>query len=132
MSANAEVMEHRWGTRVPLDLPAQLQAAGGALLHTWLGNASLSGAYVRSGAQLPLLSKVWVRPRGSNAWIEACVVRQDASGMGIEWLEPGTPAIAALLAPRARRADTDAALPLADRLPPVPVGRHLPDTGARL
>jgi hypothetical protein len=123
-------MEHRWGTRVVLELPAQLQAAGGALLHLSLVNASLSGGYVRARVPLPLLSKVWLRVRGGNAWLEACVVRHDATGMGIEWIEPGIAPVVALLAPRDARSPVDAWAVQGNRQLPQPGVRQLPMAAA--
>jgi len=99
MSANTQFMEHRWGTRVQLDAPAELRAADGTALEVVVGNASLSGAFVRMPAHLPSLARVWVRPmEGGGEWIEACVVRQELDGVGLEWLDPGTPAVTDLIA----------------------------------
>jgi hypothetical protein len=101
MNASAQVIEHRWGTRIPLDAPAELRTDGGHAICVIVGNASLSGAFVRTAAKLPILSCVLVHVLdGPTQWLEACVVRHDDEGMGLEWLDPGLRPICALLAMR--------------------------------
>jgi hypothetical protein len=101
MSANPQVIEHRWGTRIPLEAAAWLRTAQGEPIDAVLSNASLSGAFVRTAKRLPMLSCVLVRAvEGSGDWLEACVVRHDAAGMGLEWLDPGLRSLSALLALR--------------------------------
>jgi hypothetical protein len=98
MSANLQVIEHRWGTRIQLAAPAELRTEYGASINVTLDNASLSGAFVRTRAQLPLLSCVFIHiHEGPDEWLEACVVRHDDDGMGLEWLDPGL-AVCGLLA----------------------------------
>jgi hypothetical protein len=101
MSANMQVIEHRWGTRIPLDAPAELRTDGGHAIGVVVGNASLSGAFVKTPAKLPILSCVFVHVlEGPTQWLEACVVRHDEAGMGLEWLDPGLRPVCALLALR--------------------------------
>lgn len=101
MRTNLEITEHRWGTRVTLEAPAWLRTAQGSPLDVVLGNASLSGAYVRTSLRAPLLSCVLLRMVGGTSdWLEACVVRHDTTGMGLEWIEPGVRSVSALLALR--------------------------------
>lgn len=101
MSANMQVIDHRWGTRVPLDAAAELRTDNGVSAIGVVSNASLSGAFVRTRAELPLLSCVSVRViEGPAEWLEACVVRQDEWGIGLEWLDPGLRPVCALLALR--------------------------------
>jgi hypothetical protein len=98
MSANVQILEHRWGTRIPLETPAELRTEYRASIDVVVDNASLSGLFVRTGARLPLLSCVFIHiHEGPSEWIEACVVRHDEAGMGLEWLDPGL-AVCALLA----------------------------------
>ena len=99
MNANLQVIEHRWGDRVPLDAPAEFKTVQGLSLDGVIGNASLSGAFVRTRSRPPLLSRVAVRPlSAASDWLEACVVRHDANGVGLEWLDPGLRSVSALLA----------------------------------
>lgn len=101
MGANLQVIEHRWGTRIPLDAPAELRTDDGHAIGVVVGNASLSGAYIRTAARLPILSCVFVHVLdGPTQWLEACVVRHEDEGMGLEWLDPGLRPICALLALR--------------------------------
>ena len=106
MSANPDFttaprMEHRWGTRVDLDVPADLLTPDGLSIPAWVRNASLSGAFVETGVGFPVLSRLSLRPLvGVNTWLDACVVRVANDGLGIEWLEPGLHAVASLLALR--------------------------------
>lgn len=97
MSANLQVIEHRWGTRIPLQAAAELRSEHRACIDVTLDNASLSGAFVRTPARLPLLCCVHLHVHdGPAEWLEACVVRHDEAGMGLEWLDPGL-AVCALL-----------------------------------
>jgi hypothetical protein len=100
MSANLQVIEHRWGTRIPLAAAAELRTEYRASIDVTVDNASLSGAFVRTAARLPLLSCVFIHVHeGPDEWLEACVVRHDEVGMGLEWLDPGL-AVCALLTPQ--------------------------------
>jgi hypothetical protein len=101
------MMEHRVGTRVKVETRSQLRSADGLVCDAVVRNASLSGAFMETGARLPLLSRVAVRPVAKDEWLEACVVRQDDRGLAVEWLDHGVHAVHALLA--AKAASTPAA-----------------------
>jgi hypothetical protein len=99
MNAITQVIEHRWGDRVSLDTPTEFKTSQGLSLDGVIDNASLSGAFVRTRCRPPLQSHVVVRPlNASTDWLEACVVRHDAAGVGLQWLDPGLRSISALLA----------------------------------
>ena len=84
-------MEHRFGTRVPLDAPAEVFTVLGDVTDVTVTNASLSGAFVCTSARWPEFSRVSLRIKeGSGDWLEALVVRHDRNGVGVEWLDPGT------------------------------------------
>jgi hypothetical protein len=101
MSLSVQAMEHRWGTRVRLDAPAQLRVEGDITTGVTLRDASLSGAFLQMNARLPVMSRIWVRAvEGAGEWLEACVVRHAVDGMGIEWCDPGLRAVCELLALR--------------------------------
>jgi hypothetical protein len=100
-AARVNYMEHRWGTRVALDAPAELKTGDGLSAIGSVRNASLSGAFVETRASMPLLARVSLRPLSAGSeWLDACVVRVEARGVALEWLEPGLQAIATLLAMR--------------------------------
>ncbi|HXR52701.1 MAG TPA: hypothetical protein VN762_11230 [Steroidobacteraceae bacterium] len=99
--SNSQPLEHRWGTRVALDIPADLRTPEGIAIPAWVRNASLSGAFVETGIGFPVLSQLSLRPLvGGGEWLDALVVRVASDGLGIEWLEPGLHAVASLLALR--------------------------------
>jgi hypothetical protein len=101
MGASIDYMEHRWGTRIVLDAPAELKSGDGLSAIGSVRNASLSGAFVETRARLPLLARVSLRPLNAGAeWLDACVVRVESRGVALEWLEPGLQAVATLLAMR--------------------------------
>lgn len=94
-------MEHRWGTRYELDAPAEIATTEGVCTDGRVRNASLSGAFVETAAKVPLLSRVALRPLAAGgSWLDACVVRVEADGLALEWLEPGLHAVSALLSLR--------------------------------
>ena len=86
-------MEHRWGSRIALDRPVRLSARPLAIGTGRICNLSLSGAWISTN--LPLAPGAVVRlsegqagdPEELGAAIEACVVRCDETGIGIEWCE---------------------------------------------
>ncbi|MFO1505190.1 MAG: PilZ domain-containing protein [Steroidobacteraceae bacterium] len=101
MITNTLHMEHRWGSRVELFVPAQVATAAGRAFNATVCNASLSGAFIETPVRLPVLSRIALRPQlAGTGWIEACVVRNEARGVGVEWLDPALRPISALLALR--------------------------------
>jgi hypothetical protein len=92
------LVQRRWGNRAPLQILAELIATDGEILAVWVRDASVSGAFVETGYELPLLSRVSLCPAGrAGQWLKAVVVREDDGGYGIEWLSPGLLAVSALL-----------------------------------
>jgi hypothetical protein len=101
MNPNSNFMEHRWGTRVELDVAAELLTPDGVPADAAVKNASLSGAFVETSAKLPLLSRVSLNIRAPmDEWLDACVVRVEDEGLALEWLDPGSRLVPALLAMR--------------------------------
>jgi PilZ domain-containing protein len=98
MGASKQSLEHRWGSRVHLRKPAALHTNHGPDSHAVLRNVSLSGAFVETGLKPALFSRVAVQLTDGN-WcsLDAWVVRTDVSGVGLEWLEPGSETAVALL-----------------------------------
>jgi hypothetical protein len=95
-------MEHRWGTRHPLETSVRLDARPHRLTPACLRNASSSGAYLETDAAPPLWTRICVElERGIFAddarRIDAFVIRRDERGIGIEWCEFGPPAILELI-----------------------------------
>jgi hypothetical protein len=101
ITTSSQYMEHRWGTRVPLEARAELWTAEGVSGFGMVRNASLSGAWVETRLKFRPLARVAVQPMDRpGEWLDACVVRVDADGVGIEWLDPGLHAVSALLSLR--------------------------------
>jgi hypothetical protein len=70
MGASIDYMEHRWGTRITLNAPAELKTADGLSAVGSVRNASLSGAFVDTRASLPLLTPVSLRPLAAGSeWL---------------------------------------------------------------
>lgn len=99
MSADLQWMEHRWGTRIELDAPAEITTLDGLNGTGVVRNASLSGALAETSFRPALLSRIAVKPaaRGGE-WLEGCVVRVEGHTVAIEWLDPPLHAVAVLLA----------------------------------
>lgn len=99
--ATAHLMEHRWGTRVALEARAELWTADGVSGFGMVRDASLSGAWVETRVRIPPLARVALQPMDRpGEWLDGCVVRSTADGIGIEWLDPGLHAVSALLSLR--------------------------------
>ena len=113
MQSQKHVIDHRWGDRIAVQLPAALRSVQGHALDAMMGNVSRFGAYVRTRARPPVLSCVVVKVLPSvDEGLEAYVVRHGSDGIGLEWLEPNSRLLNTLL----------------DRLPPLhgPAGRPTP------
>lgn len=87
-------MEHRWGQRSDVDLPVRLTCNPYAIRQrAYLLNVSVTGAFVATKLQLPLLANIQVDielpdpPRDCPLQIGAYVVRRSAGGLGLEWHE---------------------------------------------
>jgi len=96
-------MEHRWGQRVPLELPIRLDVGGRPMGSGILRNASISGAFIETALEVPLFTNLAVVFRGSSGSkpgdcrLAACVVRSVLAGFGVEWRNTGSPDILALV-----------------------------------
>ncbi len=124
-------MEHRWGERMPIYLPVRLDARPKALAPGCIRNASLSGAYIQTSAQLSpgILLDVELGmallPGGERPCERAWLVRRDAHGLAVEWCEFAPQAIRALVA-SALAQDGGSLFRFAPRHGGVPEGIVLP------
>ena len=86
-------MDHRWGQRVAVDLAVQLLCHPRTIAVGRLMNASISGAFVRTGLVPALLAPVRILGFLSEAEgtrrevLEGYVIRRERDGFGIEWFE---------------------------------------------
>lgn len=101
-------MEHRWGERVALDIPVWLTARPFSVRAGRLTDLSASGAFIVSGCELRVLSRVQVvidlaRSRHPMAVVAAYVTRKPKDGIAVEWCEFAPPAILDLLRAPPRR-----------------------------
>jgi hypothetical protein len=94
-------MEQRWGTRMELDVLAEMVASDGSSAMIRVKDASVSGAFVVTKRRLSAFSRVALCPAGQGgAWLDGWVVRAEADGYGVEWLDPGLQAVSMLLSLR--------------------------------
>lgn len=93
--------EQRWGTRTPLNAPAELITADGDFEAVRVRDASLSGAFVETPRPLPTMTRVALCPTGRDGeWLDGIVVRAGDGGYGLEWLDPGLHPVSVLLSRR--------------------------------
>ena len=110
-------MEHRWGKRSALDVGVRLRLGSGVVDMGRLVNASLSGAFVRTGYCLPAFTRVVVELDSGAARqsapqrIPAYVVRVATDGLGLEWSEFAPPPLKELFGLIAGRTALGARLP---------------------
>jgi hypothetical protein len=95
-------MEHRWGERSKLNIPVQVDCASRGVVLAVMRDASASGGFLCTAAQLPLLASVRVllgtaAMAGHPPGIDALVVRRAPDGFGLEWLELAPPEVLAVL-----------------------------------
>ena len=91
-------MEHRWGERSKLNIPVQIDCGPRGTVLGVMRDASASGAFLCTAAQIPLWTHVRVGFAGAPSYsVEAQVVRRAADGFGLEWAELAPRAIVDLL-----------------------------------
>jgi hypothetical protein len=96
-SASASV---RFGQRVPVDVHVGLRLDGREQARGIIRNASISGALIATSLELPLNANLVVTlaiPGRNPLALDACVVRLDPDGLGIEWRDMGSVDIVDLL-----------------------------------
>jgi len=85
-------MEHRWGSRILVDLPVRISGQGVTGTGT-LRNLSVSGGFIETALPLAVLTMVRVQiPRGLDGGLPAAdtwgfVVRHERHGIGMEWCD---------------------------------------------
>ncbi len=94
-------MEHRWGVRSRLDIPVHIDCGSGTMVFGVLRDASVSGAFVCTAAQLPAMTIVGLVPLTDRCRnhdpIEAYVVRWTPEGCALEWCDLAPAAIVELM-----------------------------------
>jgi len=95
-------MEHRWGERIPCSLFAWIHSGPGIGGTARLRDVSLSGAFLETALDLPLLAHIDVSVTGDRAasagkTIAANVVRRERDGIAVEWCETPGKSICSLL-----------------------------------
>lgn len=92
-------MEHRWGQRFLLDLPASVADGNGWTAPARVRDISASGAFLECLPPVASVTRVLIRFKGRevSSILTGDVVRVTAEGVGIEWGEFAPAAIAALL-----------------------------------
>jgi hypothetical protein len=93
-----QLMEHRWGTRIPLSIPAEIKAGDGRRGSATVRNASVSGAFLETDQKFPVLSRLCVRPLSRpEPGLDAHVVRAEPDGVAVEWSHPGAHPVSDLM-----------------------------------
>ena len=82
--------EHRFGKRITLRLPLQLEYADGVRVGGVLRNVSISGALIDTAHDVPVFTNLLVKlpAAGGTATaceLAACVVRRTPAGLALEW-----------------------------------------------
>ena len=83
-------MEHRWGERSAIDVPARVVRRPGIIGAGRLRNVSLTGAFLETTLPLPPMTFVEIEVAcgaGMSRRFGACVVRRASDGVGLEWCD---------------------------------------------
>jgi hypothetical protein len=102
-------MDHRWGSRVLIDLPVRISTRRYSATLGRLSDVSVSGALVSINLDARVLCRIQLtlilphRPGGDAPIIEAYVARKQAGGLGIEWCDFAPRVVSDLLRDHALR-----------------------------
>jgi hypothetical protein len=83
-------MEHRFGQRFRCGTAVRVSSGSSLTGRGRLVNVSLSGAFLETALDLPLLATISIARDGNcrrDVELLASVVRKDACGVGVEWCE---------------------------------------------
>lgn len=121
-------MEHRWGRRVAHDAEVQIFVDPASAGWGRLRDISVSGGFIETALKVPALSTLCLTlpstRRPGVRVLRAIVVRDDAEGLGVEWFDGDSDAIAALMQEATTRRSSQ---PFAsDRRPQFPGDMHAP------
>jgi len=100
-------MEHRWGSRIPVDIAVRISARPSTIGVGRILDLSMSGAWIRARLTLPVLSRVIVvldstpERKHEGTSLGAYVTRTTREGFGVEWCELDPPFFSHLLHPHA-------------------------------
>lgn len=103
MNSSIKRAERRWGVRIEVDIPVQLDLAQGRSLSGRMRNASVSGALIECSHELPVFTPLCIRipvvPERVPEPIQlaARVVRAEHPQFGVEWREFEPSVLATLL-----------------------------------
>ena len=98
---NTPIEENRWGNRFEMNLAADLLMTDGNASEVTVRSASLSGALIDTPLRPPPMSRVLLKLRkAAGPTLNACVVRVDPRGVALEWVDPPTGSVSALLSSR--------------------------------
>jgi PilZ domain-containing protein len=105
----SDPMEHRWGERIPLEVPVSLWVDGRLTGRGLLRNASISGAFIETSLELPTFSPVTVTfsKAAAHVGVEGAIVRAETGGLAIEWRDMACADIVALLERTCGRRECD-------------------------
>ena len=104
-------MEHRWGERIGVDIPVRITAHPFSVRHGRLTNLSVSGASIKTEADMRVLSRIALvieiphTMRSEAPTVAAYVTRSNKGTFGVEWCEFAPPVISDLLATLSARPD---------------------------
>jgi len=92
-------MEHRWGQRFLLDLPASVADGNGWTAPARVRDISASGAFLECSPPVASVMRVLIRFKGCevSSILTADIVRVTSEGIAVEWGEFAPAAVAALL-----------------------------------
>ena len=82
-------MEHRWGKRIAVDIPVELQTRGGIVTAGRMLNISRTGALIKTAADLPVFARVDIHVNGHS--MPSYVARADGDLIGVEWCDSAWP-----------------------------------------
>lgn len=114
-------MEHRWGERIALEVPVRLTVPPFAVRQGSLTDASVSGGFIRSAAELRPLARIQAAiaaRRLPGAVLPAYVARICREGAGVEWCEFAPPVILDLIRDALRHERAGVTWRLRPLLPP--------------
>ena len=99
----SDPFEHRFGRRIPLEVPVKLMLYGHTMAQGLMREASISGAFIETALELPMFTNLVVvlmatdKAAPGSPELAACVIRRETAGLAVEWRDMACPTLVALL-----------------------------------